>query len=449
MDIIDTALYRTIQRVQANPTNSSFTWDATIHAGGQNIKAIKVLNHDQDQDYFGNVADVIMISLTLRPSEFFKYIYPNQENMEITVIKTPLGENGQTDGSSNQNYQSERYVATYIDNGNPLVEGTNSNNSDSTAMDLGDFLTVDFQLINVAVARMRLLPVGTIYRQMTPGDALRSCLDYYSKQVQVEKLRIPQGTSMATPNNKTVREQMVVPQGTMLIDVPKHFQEKFGIYSSGFSYYYWKDRWHVWPCYDVERKESNSLRGTIISIPTNRMPDFNRTFMVSGSLLTILATGDKSFRDDSNQLRANQGDGVRFADANNIMSNMAQVKDNKAYISRGANNTEVIASRNPKGYDNVMMSPTRITANPYMEYSRMAGREGSVMSFVWQHADPTYLYPGMPFEYYYMENDAIKKLKGILMHAISSTRLDGVGVTANRYRTDTVVTLFVKRELET
>jgi len=449
MDFTDSSLNLVVQRVQAKPTNANFTWTAIVHAGGSDINAIKILNHDATQDYFSNVADEIMVTLTLTPSAFFTYISPNQEAIEVTIIKAPLGEVGMI-GSTNTTYQSERYVATYVDRGNPLVQGTNTFNSDNTAMDLGDFVEIQFQLINVAMARMRLLPTGGVYRRMAPGDALKAILDTYSSQIKVDVSRKPLGVDMATPNNTTVKEQMIVPQGTMLIDVPKLFQEKYGIYSAGFSYYYTQDRWWLWPCYDVQRDSISGMKAIVVSVPSNRMPDLDRTFSVGGNLITILATGDKRFSDNSNTLRANQGNGVRFTDASNIMSGgVANVSGNKAYLSRGTNNTEVISTRNSSDYDNVVVSSNRVTSNPYMEYSKMAGREGSTMAFVWENADPSYLYPGMPFTYYYLDGDTIKQLQGLLMKAQNSTQIAGKGQTEIRYKTHTVITLYVKRNLET
>jgi hypothetical protein len=447
MNIMDTSLGLTIQRVMKNPTRSSFTWSAIVHAGGRDIPAIKVMNHDDNCDYFANVADETMLTLTLQPSLFFKYIYPNQEAIEVTVVKTPLGERGLIDPTGT--HQSERYVATYIDRGNPIVQGTTANDPGDAATDLGDFVEIEFQLINLAVARMRLLPTGGVYRKMTPGDALRALLDTYSKQIKVDKLRLPQGVEMSPPNNTKVREQMVIPHGTMLLDVPRIFQEQFGIYSAGFSYYYCKDRWYVWPCYDVKRENIQTMKGLVIAIPPNRFPEADRTFQASGSLLTILATGDKDFSDDSNTLRANQGNGVRFASAANVMDgSMVQSNDNKAYLSRGLNNTETISTRNDSDYDNVLVSPTRVTSNPYLELSKMAGREGSTMSFVWDNSDPSYLYPGMPFTCYYLDKGNIKSLQGILVKHQSATRLNGLGMTELRYKTATVVTLYVNRNLE-
>lgn len=450
MELENSAMYPEVMAILSKTTNVNYTWSAIIHANGQDIPALKLLNHDVNADYLTNFTDETMVSLSLSPGTFLQDIYPYQELLEITIVKYPIGELDAV-MDTDQPFVSERYRATYVDRGNPVVQSDTGFSNSKEGLDLSTIITVEFQLYNKAVEQMRLRNVGGIYRKMTTENVIKSLLTIQSGLIQnVDADRMPKGVDMVMGDNQKIREQIVLPHGMKLTSAPAYIHNECGgVYSAGFNYYYLNDHWYVYPCFDTERNATAGVKLTVLNIPKNKLPEVERSFRVKGSNLTVLATGDVKFIDDSNVRRGNLGNGVRFANADNFMNGTyAQVSGNKAYISRGLNNTEVISTKNDAGMNNVRNSDTHITSNPYAELSKLAFREGSVFGFVWENSDPTLIYPGMPAKVYYIDGDDIKELQGIVLKGTHTTRLRGFGMTEARYKTDTTLSIYVRRTLE-
>ena len=159
----------------------------------------------------------------------------------------------------------------------------------------------------------------------------------------------------------------------------------------------------------------------------------------------MLATGEVKLKDDSEEQQLNLGNGVRFADANNFMTGFVDTVDNKAVASRGSNNSEFISVPRLNGNNNVQMSSNPITANPFMEYSKLARRQGNMITLAWENSQPSLIYPGMPVKIMYMDDDDIVTVYGILLKAHSFVQTKGQGMTDNRHLIQTSMSIFIKR----
>jgi hypothetical protein len=200
----------------------------------------------------------------------------------------------------------------------------------------------------------------------------------------------------------------------------------------------------VYPCFDVTRFNDTSHKLTIINIPDNHFPGLERTYKLTGDNLVILSTGKVKFRDNSNVAQLNKGNGTRFADATKIFDNFSTTKDNKTVASRGSNNSETIGQARPNGQNFVPLGIKKITANPYIEYSALAARQGSLITMVWENANRSLLYPGMPVKIMYLDNDSIKTLYGVLLNVHSFVHTKEPGMTGIRYIVNTTLGVFVK-----
>lgn len=450
MEFEESPLYGPAMEIQQNSTGVHYTWQAVIHAGGQDIVALKVTNYDCEGDYLTNFADEERILLYILPSQFFKYVAPNAENLEVTVMKYPTAE---TTGDivSARPFLSQRYMATYNDRGNPVVQGDTGSVNNPDALDVSDMVPLELQLIQKAVYYMRLKQVARTYRRKTTEDAIRTLLTTESLNLPLAQEDMPLGVDMVPGDNQVVREHIAIPQKTQLIEAPAYIHRSCGgVYSSGFNYYYSRKMWYVYPSFNTERfAEKGGVKLTILNIPKNKLPESERTFLLEGKSLMVLSTADSVFSDTSNTKRGNLGNGVRFANADNFMdASYAKMTDNRAYLSRGNNNTEIITTPIPTGLNNVMVSDRSVTSNPYVEYSALAAREGSTFAAIWENSDPSLIYPGMPARVYYIDGNEVKELRGILIKANSFTRLRGFGMSESRYKTDTVLVLYVRRQLE-
>jgi hypothetical protein len=446
MAIENSSLYREILAIiNGNSKPVHFSWSAIIHVDKLNYNPLKILSIDFSQDYENNYSDEIIITLSILGGTYAKDIYPFKDKVDITLLRTPITEvAGST--QANQLRETERYTATLLDTGNPIIEGNGANTPTRESLNLTNIFEVSFQLVNKSLEQMRMMSVGGIYRSVTAIDVIKCVLTNEMKKIVVEGIRKPVGVDIIDGYNKQVREHVVIPHGTKLVNLPEYVHQKCGgIYSSGFGYYFQKAHWFIYPCYDTSRFNSASKTLTIINVPRNKFPNIERTYRADGKNTTIMATGEVKFRDDSEVQQLNLGNGVRFSSADNFMSNFSTTTDNKTSVSRGSNNTEVTASPRANGNNNVHISSDPINSNPFLEYSKLARRQGSMISLSWENSLPSLVSPGMMVKILYLDGDNIAIAYGTLLKTHHYTQMRGIGMTDTRYISNSSLHVFVKQ----
>lgn len=449
MEIEQTSLYRQIQAITQSPAkNVHYHWVAQLHANGQTFDTIKVSDLDVRRDYENQYGDEIQATITVALGTFYKRIYPYMDQLDCTLFKLPLME-ASSSANTNQAIESERYTCVLHDvPGSPMIENSGANNADEDALNLTQLLTIQVELLNKSIEQLRMMSYGAIFRQCTTEQALRAVMTVESQKLIIDQARQNKGVEMVPANNTTVRAHVEIPQGTPLIDVPSYIHERCGgVYSAGFGYYLQNDHWYVYPLYDPTRFLSAKQAITIINVPKNKFPSVERTFMIDGNNVILMATGDVKFKDKSNEDQLNHGNGVRFADAAKLMEGFTKTENNITIAGRGGSNTEVISKPRPDGLNNVKTSTTPIHANPYKEYSKLAQRDGAYLLMTWENSDPSYITPGVMCQILYLDGDDVATIYGTVLHAHSKVRMSGPGMTNGRHITDTGMVIFVKRPL--
>lgn len=449
MEIEQSSLSREVTSIISGDVKPvHYTWTADVHANGETHRALKVLSIDFNEDYEASFAEEIMIRLALSGGTYAKRIYPFQGQLEITLYRTPIKEASDVNDPEAV-LNVERYSATLVDTGNPAIENSGINAISETALNLTNILEVNFQLVNKALEQLRVISVGGIYRNSTVEDVVKGVLTTESKRVQVEGSRMPKGVDMVEASNKVKREHIVLPQGTRLVDVPEYVHKRCGgIYNAGLGYFLRGDYWYVYPCYDTTRFPHVTRTLTVINVPKNKFPNVERTYRKDGNNLVVLATGQVKFRDDSEVQQLNRGNGVRFADANKFMDGFVKTQNNKTVASRGTNNSEFEALQRKDNISIAPLSARPINANPFVEYSAIARRDGAIFAFVWENSFPNLVFPGMMVKVLYLEDDEIKEHYGVLVKAHHFVQMRGQGMTEVRYVTHSTLSVFIKQEKE-
>lgn len=449
MDIEDSSLYREVQAIvndTAKPVH--YAWQAQIHVGNNTYTPLKVLSIDFVCDYELKYADDIILTVSIPGGTYAKQIYPNKSNIDITLLKQPLTEAGDII-DPNQTPQSERYTATLIDKGNPMLEANGMNTPTEDTLNMTNIFEVQFQLVNKALEQLRMIAVGGIYRNCTVGDVITGIMTKESTQVKVDGVRMPQGVNMVPANNTAKRDHVIIPQGIKLVNVPEYVQRQCGgVYSAGLGYYLQGDYWYVYPCYDPTRATSTSNTLTLINVPQNKFPGIERTYRLNGNNVIAMATGQVSFKDDADVQQLNHGNGTRFADATKVMESFTTTVNNKTIMSRGANNSEFTSVTRPNGNNNVPVSNQPINANPYLQFSQLARRNGSFLHLVWENSDPTKLFPGMVVQLLYLNESTVSTVSGVVLKVHHYVHLKEKGFTATRHTCNTALSLFVQRQTQ-
>ena len=450
MEFEESGLYQEYLAVTQSPNPVHFAYSAIIHLNDMqlDLTPLKMVQYDVNGDYEQNYSDEIMVRLLVPAGKYAYKIYPNQTNLDITIIKQPLMETGDTD-NPNQQVQQQRFTAHLVDKGDPSLVGNGRNVVAEEDLDRLSLIEVDFQLVDKALEQVRTKTYGNIFRYMTGEDVIKGVLTEQSASIVIDNQQAVQGVQMVPADNKTKRDHIVIPQGTKLVNIPKYVHEKCGgIYGAGIGYYLQNAMWHVYPCYDPTRFTQADSTCTIILVPELKYPNLDRTYRQDGSNLVILATGKVKTKDNSDSKQMTFGNGLRFADASKIMEGFTTTKDNKTLAARGATNSEFVSVQRPNGLNNVQVSANRLTANPYLEYSTLAARNGGLVGLVWEHSEPSLIVPGMLCRILYLSDDTIQQKYGVILKKLDSVQMAAPGLTVARHVTRTALSIFTQSQLQ-
>lgn len=428
----------------AKPVQFQVNCHIIVNTTNTTITPLKVLNVDIERNYLDGYSDNIMLEVSLPTGLYSKQIYPYKNNIDVSLVLTPMMETGDQVDTSDAP-QSETYTATLLDTGSPAMEQNGFNAPTQYNMDLTGQTTVHFQLVNKALDQMRMMDVGQVFRGATVDDAIKTLLTNASQTTTVNGQRTVQGVTMQKSANTQARQHIVIPHGVKLVDAAKYIQ-KFagGVYNGGMGCYLQGNQWHVYSAMDTTRFNTSQSTLTVINLPKNKYTNVERTYRVAGGQLVVLATGNVKFRDPSNAKQQNLGNGLRFSDATKFMGNFAQLGDNKALASRGANNNEFIGLKRPSGNNNVHRSDNPINANSLEEYSKLSRAMGSVIQMEWQHSSPLLITPGLPTQIMYLDEDSIQTINGVVVGAHHFMQMIGSNFSSAKYATSTVLSIFVQ-----
>jgi len=446
MEIENTSLWREVLKVaNSNENNTHYALAAVIHlmASKQDYRAFKVIEFDIERDYVNNYTDKIFIKVTMPIGDYAYQVYPNRSNLELSVVMSPRSEIGGDNNASAQ--RVERFAATLVDTGNPMVDITASNAPGQEAMNRRGFIDVQMQLVDKAAAMLRFAMLGGIWRKATVEDVLKTVMVNESRRILVDDKIALQGVDMVPAHNTQVRDHIVIPQGIRLVDVPNYIQEKVGgIYSSGLGYYLYQGYWYIYPAYDVKRYNQTTRAVTIVNIPENKMPGIERTYRKNGDNVVILATGKIKFNDPRKSNEQNFGNGARFSNANMFMGEFFTTEDNKSVTQQVDITNEFVVDQQATEKTFAPIAPERITTNSYKQLSRLAQRRGAIFNLVWENSDPTLILPGTLANILYLSNGVVSSAIGVILKAHHFTAMEGQGFTDSRYVRRSILTFFVE-----
>ena len=426
-----------------------FEFTAKIHTTDEDFDALKVLKFDIIKDYVNSIGDVMMMELIMPLGDYMKRFYPYRTNMELTLFKKQQDEIG---GSFklNAGTDSERFKVVFLPDENPQVSGSDLETMDRETLNHMDVVTIKIQLLNRAMEPLRILTTGGIFKNVKNEDVIRSVLMSESNQVTIDGQKAIDGIDMVKSDNEETQRHVIIPQGTAITSVPSFCQDKMnGVYSAGIGTYMQayegKRYWFVYPLYNPKRFKENRKKVIFYAIPSNRMPITERSYRVSGDILYVAITSTKSYKDHGETEYMNNGSGFRMADARAFLKKPIKMTvDGPVGIQERLNFAVAVKER----LDNLNFAPlssSKISSNPFSEYSKVSSRTGGRLDLVWHHANASLLYPGMPCQYVFMEDDVLRIKEGVVLFCHSATTLQGPIFSGRSHETTCQLTLFVEQ----
>lgn len=392
-----------------------FVWKCDFMVDGVRRSPMRTFNIEILRDYSADYAEDIEVEIQVAPSQYAEYIYPNRNNLSVTLYQIPLNEDG------TENWEQPRVAEVYrgyLPTAKDLKMNSTREQGVGEDLDLNGAITLKIQLASKALEQIRLHGIGGIYRRVSPGQLLRTLFDSASSRIRVDNSQVIEGVDMVPPDNQIKRDPIVIPHGQMLINAPRYLQDNCGgVYNSDIHFFLQGNHWYIWPKYGTQRVEKTKRVLTIFDIPANQFPGAERTYRETDGQVIIVSTGKSHNHDNGETLDLNLGNGVRFTDPMAILEGMVHAEGGKAVARRGFSNSEFVDTVRKTGMNFAPVALERITANAFKMASKLAPRKGLTMSFTWENANPFLLYPGMPVKVYTLRDNELEERTGVLSYS--------------------------------
>jgi hypothetical protein len=449
MNIQQSEIQREISAVLADTAKSvTAKWDVTIHANGKDYVPLYVDLVETEHNFMAKWHSVQTVEVVLTLAQVEYHIIPNRSRLELTLTRTPMieGPNPTIDPSASKS--SFRYVAKLYDNTSELLTGTNPALGTEEVADRAMLKKIRIQLVNPHLDHLLKQTVGGMFRQISGVNLARLLLVEYSRTDIKDSATYIKGAQLAPNYSDKIMEHIEIPHLTPVVDVPDVIHRNCGgIYPAGFKWYLWGQHWYLFSPYDVKAYEKSKRTLTVVNVPANRLADVDRTYRVTDSQVIVLATGDMTHTDHSEQDQLNIGNGVRFINAELVTEGFMTIADNKATVDKSKTANEFIIAERPDGLNKISESPRRLTSAMYLEYGELAERLGFVVSVAWEHSNHLLLYPGMPVKFMYTQNNVAEQLFGILLGCHTFHMPTTANVKAKKLVAKTALTIFLQRDI--
>lgn len=445
MAVDATLLMREVESIASRGEGlSHYRLTCRIRIGDQWITPLRLTHFALERDYENNAGDGASLEVMVGAGEFAYKIAPNRDQLWIDLTAVPLFENSGTQ-RSDANSHTRRYRAILVDQDDFAATSRDPNSGSEDDLNLSSSKTVHFQLMDEGFYQSRMVTVGRPYRDLPPAIALRSLLTETTALVSGSDQQQIFGVDLADGYNTKNRQHILIPHGTPLLKVPQIIQnEEGGIYATGLGCYLQDGLWYMFPLYNVERYKHTPKTLTILNIPPNRYHGAERTYRKTNNQVVVVATGSMTSFDKGLYGQLNEGNAMRFMDADQLM-NPVEHGNNKAIARREGNMYEVEGAKLKSGFSNARWAPERSTSNPFKYYSKLAHRKGKYMTVQWQHGDSSLLYPGMPVKFLTNSNNELTTSHGVLLGVHEQRMPQEPGVVSSRFPAIVTLKLFLAR----
>lgn len=415
-------------------------------------RPLRVTNIDFKRDYDTAFADEVSIKAMIPLGMWVKVLQPSRDYLECVIKRTVVN-------TQNRAVEKDEEETVFIYAAIPKTEVANVGQTTQLDrytrddLDLKDFIPVEFQLIDLSIEKLMSVSVGGIFRRVKPSDVIKALITKTVENIKVnDDAKAIEALNFIDADNTETREHIVIGDNLPLLQLPQYVQQKAGgVYSLGLSSYIQDRRWYIFPTYNTKRLDKESRTLVVVKIPSRYYDEIESTYRKDGDKLFILASSESEFADRGDEEYRALGSGVRFADAKSYMSQLVETKDNKALAHRAKLNNEYLVKDlkvRSSSLNKVPSSSEPINANPFHENSKLASRSGSWYSFVWNRADATLIYPGMPAKILYTFEGDILELHGTVLKVHASIQQSVPGMTVKAFDNQTVLAVYVDKTNE-
>lgn len=444
MDILDTLVSREIAAINGAPLlHCAHNWSLIIKANGVDVKPISIRQVMHDRHYHKSYAETISIIVSFIFSDYQYKILPYRDTLEATLTKIPLDNNANAEENVSGVRKTSTFKAQLSTASDEAISGDNPLTVSKGMSDKASLKEVEIQLISPLIDRLRKKSFGITCRDTDPIHAIAYTLLANSKEASAETTDAVVGIDIDPTFAESIRNTIAI-RPMSVVDVPLQIDNQCGgVHPAQMRYFLQGKHWYLYPIYDHSRFSTTEKALTIIKIPKHRLPNIEKTFRYVNGHVIMLCTNASKHNDKSESWQLNDGNGVRFVDANAIMGDMVKPGDNKLTTSANERVTEAVYSPREDESDMVTSNKSVITSNYNEEYAKLALKSGAYVQVVWEHCNIDLLYPGMPVRYLFQDGEKTREIYGTLNAVESLDSSTNNTVSNPRYVTMALLTVFV------
>lgn len=422
-----------------------YAYSALIHIVEKDLayQPIKVLGIDIERDYEHNLADVINCELAVSPGTWSDYIMPFVENLEISIIAEPV------------NFRAPVSVTRYKAYCKTLVNFRKTDarlqNVNTETIDRMDIVKVEFQLVPLLMEKLLPLQIGTNVVNSNVTDALTSLLMGEATKLQgLDNADMLKGVDMVKADNETVYDNIPIPHGIKLLDLPFFLQKKlYGVYKQGMGHYIQTGMWYIYPKSRTKRNDDKTRFINIFISPKDFLKYTENTWTKEGNDLYIIAALEGDSKDISTSANTlNKGNGIRVLNPDlQTTDESVKVAGNKAIISRANNVSEVILNESKNGVVNAPFILNQKDTNIYEQVSQVEARDGKLIGLVWHNSQADLVKPGSVVRVHYTDSNVNQQvmLEGVVIKAHHYIHATSGSVVSTQYSSVSALFVFVRK----
>lgn len=390
-----------------------------IHTENEDISVVKYVGNQTVRDYVGATTDYILAEVYMGLGDYALKLYPFRNNLQASIRYSDVRSDKEPSYvDEGDETEIRKFKAVFLTENPTVAEELAA--KDYNTLQNSQIVKVRFQLLELAAVPIMMSRIYGNHNELDPETAIRTVLTKGTANIEIDGKPCIDSIDIYKPNNSDKKKNIIVKDGTHLIEFPKYLQETLcGVYSTGLgSYFQYYDkglRWFVYPLFDIDRFNNEKNKRLIIyDIPKNNYEGMNRTYSVDGDIVSILITSGLKYKDNSGNNEINDGAGFKMLDARAVMRKPVEIMpDGKVAGSRARANHEVMVEERKDGLNYTTMMPS--SGNSFKMFSQVNLRKKAELVVQWQYADNRVIYPGMPFKYVYYDGESVGEATGIVV----------------------------------
>lgn len=410
-----------IASIIANDLGSkdSLVYEVTVHTVDADIPVAALKNVEVMRNYSKYVGDYIVVGFNMYGGDFIKDVYPHRDNLEMTISVY--------DKITNVTVSDNRYKLVLINN-NANVYGSKYMLSDREQLNRTEYIYVEGQCIDRVVEGLRLLQVEGIYENTNLQDIIMAELTEKINTLQIDGATPEFGIDIAEPSNPNLIDQLIIPTGIHALDFPSYLQNTvYGIYNAGIGTYIQninnKPMLFVYPLYDVNRFDKVEKKCMVFYAGNTAYNVMDNTYLEDGDVLKIIAGTNLTSLDNAENEFMSEGSGFIRTLPQQMLNRNVSVTDSSMNLDAESQLEGTKFKDRTDGVDKPIYLGNEV--NMYKYRSEINKRSLGTYQFQWHFSNPELIYPGMPIQYIYEDDEnGITKLTGII-HGIV-TKYDNV-----------------------